>query len=814
MKRYLKFSILILMLCLSAITHAQDLLRGADLSKIKVDQLTDAQIYKYQQQLRASGMTVEQAEQMAAAKGMLPDEINKLKQRIAVLNANRSLVGSKQNSDTLIVQPNQFADSSAPDTNNKPQPLIDPKIFGAELFNNQSLTFEPNLRIATPINYQIGPDDRLEISVYGVQEVAHSLNVSSEGAIYIPNVGQIKVGGMSIEAATAKIKGDMQRTAYPTLANGGSKLSVTIGSIRSIRVTIIGSNKPGNYTLPSLSTVFNALFLCGGPSQFGSFREIELIRNNKLFKTIDLYRFLVNGDQSDNVNLKDNDVIRIPAYKDRVEISGYVKRAGIFEILPGENFSDLLKFASGFSDSAYRASVKVTQFTEKELQVKDILAKEFDTYLPKAGDFYVVDKLLGRYVNRVTIAGAVFRGGGFELTTGMTLADLIKKADGIREDAYTDRGQIIRLQSDLTKEVLSFNVKNVLNGSEQISLKREDSVVIKSIFDLRDEYYVSVQGEVRNPGFYNYGNNLSLKDLIVQAGGLADGAYTRRIEVARLIKRDTLTARDIRASDILEINDIMDLSSTANNIALQPFDVITVRKKPGYQELQTVTVGGQFQYPGPYVLAKREERVSDLVKRAGGFTPEAYIQGAYIKRYNDDNEIVALRKQKIAKIQSQLKDTSSTSITDDLTKEFDQIPIDLERILRAPGSPEDVVLKGRDELFVPRFNAQVRVSGSVLFPTQIPYDEGYSFKNYLSAAGGVSDRGRKSKAYVLYANGKAKATRHFLFFKNYPNVKPGAEIVVPEKPEVKSFSTGEIVGISSALASLSAVVIAIINLSK
>ncbi len=758
-------------------------------------------------------MTVEQAEQMAASKGMLPDEISKLKQRIAMLNANKSLNGANQNSDTLTVQPNRFQDSSSLDSSRR-RPLIDPKIFGSELFNNQSLTFEPNLRIATPLNYQIGPDDQLEISVYGIQEVAHSLTVSSEGAIYIPNVGQIKVGGMTIEAATDRIKGYMQRSAYPTLANGGSKLSVTLGNIRSIRVTIIGSNKPGNYTLPSLSTAFNALFVCGGPSQFGSFREIELIRNNKLFKKIDLYRFLVNGDQSDNINLRDNDVIRIPAYNERVEISGYVKRPGIFEILPGENFGDLLKFASGFSDSAYRASVKVTQFTDKELQVKDIFAKEFDTYQPKAGDYYVVDKVLGRYVNRVTITGAVFRGGGFELTPGMTLGELIKKADGIREDAYTDRGQIIRLQSDLSKEILSFNVKSVINGTEQISLKREDSVVIKSIFDLRDEYYVSVQGEVRNPGFYSYGNNISLKDLIVQAGGLAEGAYTRRIEVARLIKRDTLTSQDIRASDIVEINDIVDLSSSANNLALQPFDVITIRKKPGYQELQTVIVGGQLQYPGPYVLSKREERVSDLIKRAGGFTPEAYIQGAYVKRYNDDNEMVALRTQKIEKIQSQLKDTASANITEDLTKEFDQIPIDLDKILRNPGSPEDVVLKGRDELFVPKYNAQVRVSGSVLFPTQIPYDNNYSFKNYLSAAGGVSERGRKSKSYILYANGKAKATRHFLFFKNYPSVKPGSEIVVPEKPDVKPFSTGEIVGISSALASLSAVIIAIVNLSK
>ncbi len=791
--------------------NAQDLLRDRDLSKIKIDRLSDAQVIKFQQQLRASGITMGQAEQMAVGKGMLPEEINKLKQRIALLNSNKELNGARQNSDTLAVQKDNSVDSSNADKKNGP--LINPKIFGSELFNNHSLVFEPNLRIATPINYQLGPDDRLEIAVYGVQEVSHSLTISPEGSIYIPNVGQVKVGGMAIEPASVKIEGAMKRSAYPSLG-GASKLSVTIGNIRSIRVTIIGGNKPGNYTLPSLSTAFNALFLCGGPSEVGSFREIELIRDNKVFRKIDLYRFLTNGDQSDNVSLKDNDVIRIPTYKERVQIDGYVKRPGIFEVLPGETFGDILKYASGFSDSAYKAAIKVTRFTDKELQVKDLYSKEYAVYQPKSGDFYLVDKLLGRFSNRVTISGAIFREGGFELAHGMTVADLIRKADGIREDAYTGRGQIVRVGPDLSKEVISFNVGNILSGTDDITLKREDSVVIKSIFDLRDEYYISIQGEIRNPGYYDYGNKITLKDLIVRAGGLADGAYERRIEVASLITRDTLTEKDVRASEIITINDVADLSNDANNIVLKPFDVITVRKKPGYQELQSVTASGQLQYPGPYVLSKREERVSDLIKRAGGFTPEAYIQGAYIKRYNDDNEITELRKQKIARIQSQLKDTSSKNIIRDLEKDFDQIPLDLEKIALSPGSTEDVVLKGRDELFIPKFNAQVRVSGSVLFPTQIPYDGSYHLKNYLSAAGGVSEKGRMRKSYVLYANGKAKATRHFLFFKNYPTIKPGAEVVVPEKPAGKALSTGEIVGMSSALASLAAVVVAVINLTR
>lgn len=806
MKAFVCFLSLLLFVCHSG--SAQDLLKS-NLNQINVDQLSDADIIRYQQQLKASGITETQAEQIALSRGMPQSEILKLKQRIALLNTRKTSGAYER--DTTGLQKRQFRDST--DTVGK-KPLINPKIFGAELFNNAALNFEPDLQIAAPVNYVVGPGDEISVTVYGVQESSADLRVSPEGSINIPNVGQVRVTGMTLEAATQKIGDQMSRTVYPSLRSGASKLSVTIARIKSIRVTIIGANKPGNYTLSSLATAFNALFAAGGPRENGSFRQIELIKPNGEIKKIDLYKFLVSGDQSQNYGLENNDVIRIPAYKMRVELDGYVKRPGIFEVLPGETFSDLLSFASGFGDSAYRASVSVTQFSDRELRVRDISADQYDTYHPQGGDKFYVGKILNRFENRVIISGAVQRPGFFELKPQMTVKGLIENADGLREDAFTQRGLVFRKKPDLTREVIPFNVQSILNDGENIPLVREDSVVIKSITDLQEEYYVSIQGEVRNPGYYNYAENMSVKDVILQAGGLTDAAYPQRIEVARLISRDTLTKQDVRASNIIDINNIADLSLQQSNLKLKPFDVITIRRKPGYLELQSVTVSGELQYPGPYVISKREERVSDLIKRAGGFTPEAYREGAYIKRYNDDPERNALKKQNIERIQSEFGDSTMT-VASDILREFDQIPLDVQKLMQQPGSPEDVVLQPRDELIVPKYTAQVRISGSVLFPTQIPFNESYTVRNYLSAAGGVSENGKKSKIYVLYANGKAKSTNNFLFIKNYPTVKPGTEIIVPRKSERRNrLSTGEVIGISSALASLAGVVIAILQLTK
>jgi len=800
--------------------HAQDLLKGKDLSQIQVDQLTDADIAKLQAQLTSAGMTIDQAQPLALSKGMSATEFAKLKDRITALNKNGNGVNKLKTNNT--VNTNGLRQNNSTDSldmggfDNKAKPFINPLIFGSELYNSKiAPNFEPNLKLATPLNYVLGPDDQIQVLIYGVQQYDGDLLVSAEGAISIPSVGQVKVAGLTIEAATQKLKTLLGNSVYPYLKTGGSKLSVTLSKIRSIKITVVGSNLPGNKTISSLATVFHALYVAGGPTEFGSFREIELIRNNKVIDTIDLYKFLLHGDQTHNVGLKDNDVIRIPPYKTRVELQGQVKRPGIYEVLPGEHFADILADASGFTDTAYTASIKVLQRNDTERKLHDLLSAEYTAYTPNSGDVFVASKILNRYRNRVKISGAVYRPDIYELSANLHVADLIRKADGLKEDAFTARGQILRLEDDLTRSMLSFDIRKALQGDAENNpiLKREDEVLISSIQDLRDSFKVTIQGEIRIPGDYDYVDKLSLKDLIVQAGGFTDAAY-KNVEIARLIKRDSIGKGDTRASNILQTEINGDLSSAIANLPLQPFDVITVRRKAGYTLPESVKVDGQVQYPGPYALSSRNERVSEVLKRAGGATPDAYLEGAYLKRYKTDKE-----KEKsedvLKKVQKNIKTKDSTnniSLAEDIRRDYDQIPLDLAQIMSNPGSEEDMVLRSKDELYIPKFDAQIKVSGSVLLTTQVPFRPENSFKDYIRDAGGFAVEAWKRKAYIVYANGRAATTKHFLFFKTYPKVKPGSEIVVPKKAERKSGSALEMISMASALASLVGVVIAIIKL--
>lgn len=812
-----------LVACLFFVSQAvksQDILNAKNLSQIKVDQVPDSEIKKFKTQLATSGMTLDQAEPIAMSKGMPAAEFAKLRVRLSQLekgvgstNGIRSMEDDKTpvkgRATTDTSRTDKFSEESA-------KTLINPLIFGSQLFTSNSPNFEADLKLATPVNYILGPEDVLEVSVYGVQEFTGEQEVSPEGTINVTNVGVIKVSGMTIEAATQKIRAAMIGSVYPTLKSGTSKLSVSLGKIRTIRVTVLGAVRPNNYNLSSLATVFNALYVAGGPSEFGSFRRIELLRNNQVIRTIDLYKMLLTGNQSDNVGLKDNDVIRIPAYKTRVEIQGQVKRPGIFEVLPSETFSDILEFASGFTDTAYRASVKVFQRTERENQLEDLESTAYNTYKPKSGDVFVASKILNRYQNRVKIAGAVFRPDVYSLTKGLRVADLIRKADGLKEDAFTGRAQIFRLQEDLSNSVLAFDVRKALAGdtAENKLLLREDEVVISSVLELKDTFKITIQGEVRFPGEYFYLNNLTLKDLILQAGGFTDAAF-KNIEIARMIKRDSLSLTDNRASSIIHAEIDGDLTSASANLPLSPYDVITIRRKAGYTLPESVIVSGQVQYPGPYALSSRNEHVSDILQRAGGYTPDAYPEGAFLKRFRTPEEVARIvAEQNIIKnLQKSIKDTStSLAAEDEMTKRFDQIPLDLPAILKNPGSVEDLVVRSKDELVIPKFDGQVKVTGSVLMVTQVPYQKNNTLKDYISEAGGFSADAWRKKAYVVYANGKAATTRHFLFFKSYPKVLPGSKLVVPKKPEKKGASVSELIAISTGFATLAGLVIALMRL--
>ena len=528
---------LVILLTFSLSVYAQDPLGGRDLSTLKVDALSDNQITAIQQKLKQSGFTIDQLESQAVAKGMSPSEFAKLKDRVNGVSAivmAKSVKRGNVSTQTDAANTAKDKDSATANINTS----INTLVYGSELFTTSSgNTNAANKIIATPLNYEIGPNDVIKLVVYGVQEYSSDITVSKEGKIQVDNVGQIKVAGLSIEAAKTRIKQQMAATAYSSLARGESKLDISLGDIRTIHITVIGAYKSGTYNVSSLSNVISALSEAGGPNTIGSYREIEVIRNNKIFTKIDLYRFLQYGDQSQNIGLKDNDIIRVPAYKNRIELTGEVKRPGIFEVTGNESFSQILEYAGGFSDNAYSAMVKIIQKNDKEKSVKDLSKLEFGKYQPRSGDLVSISKIINRYQNRVVLSGAVYRPDVYELQPGMRIADLINKADGLKEDAFTGRAQLIRTKPNLLKEMISINLSKALekNTTENILLQREDELYINSILEIRDSLKVDLFGEVKTVGSFNYIDSMTVKDIILMAGGFTYAA-NKNIEVARLVQ--------------------------------------------------------------------------------------------------------------------------------------------------------------------------------------------------------------------------------------------------------------------------------------
>jgi protein involved in polysaccharide export with SLBB domain len=580
-----------------------------------------------------------------------------------------------------------------------------------------------------------------------------------------------------------------------------------LSRIRTIKVTIIGSKQPGNYSVSSLATVYNALFLGGGPGKNGSYRNIELLRNNKVYKNVDIYQFLVNGNQSDNVGLKDNDVIRIPAYTQRVTVEGQVKRPGIFEMKSGETFKDLLSFASGFNEFAYTASVNVLQKTSKEFKVKDIKSSEFSSYKPLAGDVFRVSKILNRFENRIKIVGAVFRPNTYSFYEGMRVSDLIAQADGLKEDAYRNRATIVRLKADLTPEVTNVNLAKALAGDSEadITLQREDIVTVYSILDFVEEYKITIDGEIKKPGVYDYQDNLSLNDLLLQAGGLT-GSASKKVEVARMIKSEEIDDANPNRVQLFNLEISADNNEQIKNFALEPFDMVNIRRMAVYEKPEMVMVSGAVNYTGKYVLANKKEKIYDVIQRAGGLTAVANLDGVKIKR-----PIQAKQIEELENVDLNLgkKDSVQNKVVKKLKEDlkYSTIPVDWRKIVKNPNDNTNVTLFPGDEIEVSFYNESVKVTGNVLLTSEIPYNKGKGFGYYLDAVGGTDAKGWKKKAYIIYPNGKAAVSSTFFFIRSYPKVLPGSQIVVPEKPEAKKMSTGEWVSIGSVITSIALLIV-------
>ncbi|WP_107826956.1 SLBB domain-containing protein [Mucilaginibacter yixingensis] len=828
LKYILAFLITFSFLVASKLSVAQS--TSQNISNVNVDEVSDDKLMQLLQQAQAQGLSDDQVVARAQAQGLSASQADKLRQRISVLRGSGNTT-SVNGRDSLISYSRQLNYKPEVDSGKREKKdlfnSITPRVFGADLFNNTHITFQPNLRLATPLNYILGPDDQLNISVYGNSLANWKLAISPEGNINIPGVGILNVAGKTVEQATAAINSKLAANNYAI--GRGTNVKVTLGDIRSIKVIINGEvTQPGTYTLPSLATAFVALTAAGGPNANGSFRQIEIIRNNRIIRRLDVYDFLLKGDQKDNISLQDQDIIRVPTYKVRVALLGEVKNPALFEVLPGETINDVIRFSGGFTDQAYTGRIKVTQIIDQQLHIGDIFESDYKNYLPLRGDKYVVERILDRYENRVVIKGAVFRPGEYELHKGLTLSQLIKNAAGLKEDAFTGRGIITRLKPDNTYEQLSFDVLGVVNNTTpDITLQREDMVEISSIFDLRDKYTVSIKGEVRSPGQFAFAENMSVQDLIFKAGGFTEGASAKRIEVARRINNSDPLSKNSAVATVFNVNVDRELKSNDAKFILKPYDIVSIYTLPGYEAQKTVKVEGEVLYPGSYTIQKKNEKISDIIQRAGGLTASADVDGGTLKRDNiailgidknkvDTTGIEKERMERLGRLQRGYKDSVKNTAVNAATAQMrnDYVGIDLKKILKSPGSNNDLLLEDGDIIRVPKQQQIVRVNGEVLYPSAVVFEKSKSFSSYVSNAGGYSPKALRRGAYVVYPNGTVKATHKFLFFNSHPGVRPGSEIFVPVKPERKGLGTTEIVGLTTGLASLGAIILGILSLHK
>ncbi len=863
MKSIQKFTYFLVLLCFWAFApsfvFAQ---QNVDLNTIRVDQLSDDQIEELVKRAQDAGLSSTDFLMMAQMRGMPSGEVEKLRSRIEGLSVgsskSRSTNASKRSAREQIdlngitqglLETQELMEEEKPDS----------LLFGSKLFfqKNRKLSFEPSLNQATPKNYILGPGDLIYVDIYGQSEKYYEATVNPEGSILLDNIGLIAVSGKTIEAAEGIIKNRVA-SFYTGLsgANPQTFLQVTLGNVKTIKVHILNEVRlPGTFTLSAFSTVFNALYAAGGPSDNGTLRAIQLIRNNKKIAEIDVYDLLMNGTANLDVQLQDQDVILVNPYLARVNVIGEVKRPLIFEVTPEDTLDDLIRYAGGFTDLAFKDRISVSRITGNQRSISDVFGNQLGLFTLKGGDEIAVGRVLDRFSNRIQIKGAVFRPGTFALTEGLTLTQLIKNADGLKGDAYTQRASILRTKGDLSSEVLEVNLQAVLEGRQtDVVLQREDVIRISSIYDVQNERYIQILGEVKRPGTYPYAAGMTPEELILTAGGLQESANLKDIEIARRLEdSDSGTLSDIITTSINP-----DLSFNPNAITLEPFDQVIVRKRANFTMQRLVSVEGQVNSPGIFAIQTSVDRISDLVKRAGGVNQFAYTKGATLIRktefFNTESEQVrrqknleALRvllkddpnnaeaqeellkrlfrdlpKEKVEEKDSIANDAKRESLDQIASetpgiavkiKETEAVAINLEKILANPGSEADLVLEEGDILNVPKLLQTVRMRGDVVYPTTLRHELGRGFTYYINGAGGFDRRANRKQTYVVYANGAVKRTKGFLGIRSYPAIEPGAEVIVPSKGPKTPFRVGELVGITTGLATL-ALVLSQINLQN
>ena len=677
------------------------------------------------------------------------------------------------------------------------------KIFGHDIFNNRRLTFEPSMNIATPQNYVLGPGDQVVVNIYGASQRTHQLTVSPDGFITVQGFGPIQVSGLSVAAAQSKIRSSLG-SRYAS-----SEIKMTLGQTRSIMVNVMGEVKaPGTYTLSGYATVFHALYSAGGISDLGTLRNIKVYRQGKLITVVDIYEYILNGRLAGNIRLQDNDVIQVGPYDCLVGITGNVKRTMFYEMRKNESVATLIKYAGGFTGDAYTKAVRLIRQNGERYSVFNINEFDFASFQVADGDAVTVDGMLNRFENMVEVKGAVFRPAQYQLGGNITtVKSLIEAAEGVTEDAFTAHAVMHRLKADRSLEIIPVDVQGILNGTvADIPLQNEDVLFIPTQAELRSQRTLTITGEVLSPGAYEYADNTTIEDLIIQAGGLKDEASTARVDVSRRIidSKSKNKTKEIAKSFSFSLKDGLVIDGE-RGFLLEPYDVVHVRRSPGFHTPRSVMVEGEVNFEGNFTLEKKNQRLSDLIAAAGGVTDDAYVKGARLMRQMTEDE--RARMQTILRMVRAQQDEKDSIKLDQLAIE-DTYPvgIHLEKALADPGSSFDITLREGDRLIVPEYNGTVRVSGNVMFPNTVAYEEGKDYKYFVNQAGGFGNRAKKSKTYVIYMNGTISQVGHGT------KIEPGCEIVVPTKAKREPFNWSSLAVMGSSMASLATLILAITKL--
>lgn len=803
-------------------------------------QMTEDKIVQYIAEQQAKGVSQEQIVYDLSKKGVTVKQLQQMREKYDkrqssgimgnTVNAGNETQGRSRDRQTLNTMPGydydnitQYGQQTSMTEKERLQVMYDqsmflftdsiellrqqllPKkkeIYGHSVFNSEELSFQPSANLPTPQNYRLGAGDEVIIDIWGESQTSFQETISPDGNIVVEGVGPVFLSGLTVSEADSRLK-NVFSEIY-----SGSSIKLSLGQNRSIQVNVLGEvMKPGTYAMSSFGTVFNALYLAGGVSDLGSMRDVKVYRSNRLVATVDLYDYILNGKMEGDVRLEDNDVVIVAPHTILVNIDGRIRRPMLYEMKETESLANLIDYAGGLESDAYRKDVRVTRMGDFQRQIFTVSKDSQSGFMLMDGDSIYVDSIQVTYSNMAEVRGAVFRPGMFQIGEGInTVKQLLDAAGGLKEDAFPTRALLSRTNPDKTLTNLSLNIKGLSDGTQaDVELRNNDILFIPSLFDVGEVKTFSIFGEVMFPGDYKFADNTGIEDLILQAGGLKEAASVSKIEVVRKRNDKSATSKSDQLSESFTFSVNEDLSIQDNQFVLQPYDVVYIRRSPGFTKGDQVVVEGEVLFPGYYSLSSSADRLSDVIARAGGFSPTSYPEGARLERIMTDDE--KLRMKDLTKM---LSDNDSLALASvDLTTTF-YVGINLEAALDEPGSDADVILRDGDRIIVPTFNNTVKMNGEVMYSNTVPYISGKTLNYYIDRAGGYSQKAKKNKAYIVYMNGSVDKARR----NSSKQIQPGCEIIVPAKQKREGMTASEILSLSSTSASLATVVLALINLLK